>query len=114
MPIRLTTAMNAGDIDPDSTYDHVRIVRQSHDAARLAITLDLEYGTLSGSDWIPGPASPSFGSKHPPSVRIAGDAYMALVTKHMTFDGELTYAAVKRGLYEWLQTNYAALAGTII
>lgn len=113
MPIQLTTPLNAGDMSSD-TFDHVKIMRQVHDARRGQVMLDLEYGTVDGSDWVAGSARPGDETNYPTSVVIEGDAYNTLVTTHASNDGELTYDAVKRGLYEHLQTNYANLAGTIV
>jgi hypothetical protein len=113
MPIQLSTPLNAGDLSSD-LYDHVKIMRQVHDSRIGFIILELEYGTVSGSDWVPGSASPGDEANYPRSVIIVDTAYTDLITTHTTNDGELTYNSVKRGLYEFLQANYAALAGTIV
>lgn len=114
MPIQLTTPLNPGAMDPGTLYDHCRIARQTHDDNRLMIILNLDYGTLDGENWVPGQLQPSSDSEYPSSVIIDGEAYTTMITTHQSLDGELTYAAVKRGLYEYLQTNYPALAGSLL
>ncbi len=112
MPISLTTALNTGDID-SAVYDHVLIAHQSHDAIRKMITLVLEYGTIVDNTWAPGEASPAGGSEFPSSLTLSGAEYLSIIS-HASNDGELTYNAVKRGLYEYLQSNYIKLAGSIV
>jgi len=112
MPIQMTTPLDAGDMSPD-VYDYIKITRQVHDARRLNIMLDLEYGTVIDGLFIAGSVSPS-GETYPTHVTISDADYITMVTTHISNDGELTYEAVKRGLYEYLQTNYPALAGTVV
>lgn len=113
MPIQLSAALNAGDLATE-TIDHVRVGNQSHRADKRMIVLSLEYGTVVEANWVSVDIQPAESSSFPSSVIIAGSDYTTLTTTHASNDGELTYAAVKRGLYEYLQSKYASLAGTII
>ena len=113
MPIQLTTPLDAGDID-SGTYDHVMIMRQIHNNRRKRVVLSLEYGTIDNQEWIGGPAAPTDDSTYPPAVVISGQDYTDLVSTHEPNQGEKTYDAVKRGLYQWLQANYPSLSGQIV
>ena len=112
MPIQLTTQLNSGDMSVD-VYDHVKIMRQTHDARRSHIILDLDYGTITDGEFISGSVAP-YSDNLPNSVVISGTDYIVMVTTHVSNTDEVTYEAVKRGLYEYLQANYPSLAGTII
>jgi hypothetical protein len=109
MSWQLSTPLDPGDFSL-GTYDEVRIVRQHHDSVRSFITLDLEYGTTVSGEWITDiqPASKQN------NVFISDNAYTDLVTNAVTNDGETTYDAVKRGLYEWLYTNNFIASGVVV
>lgn len=112
MPILLTTPLDPGSFDT-ATYDHVKIINQTHRMNRIepSIMLFLSYGTVTDGVWVPGNNTPST-AVYPVNVSVSGEDYISLIS-HDSLDGEKTYAAVKRGLYEYLQSNYAALAGDI-
>lgn len=112
MPIQLTTPLSAGNLSSD-IYDHVKIMRQVHDANRSNIMLDLEYGSIVDGKWVTASAYPSHPD-YPTMVVVDGGDYLGMVTTSEPLPGELTYSAVKRGLYEWIQARYPTLAGAII
>lgn len=114
MIIELTTPLNPGDMSSD-IYDHVKMVRYVHDYRRKAIRIELEYGTISGSDWVPGDITPhSSNSNYPTHVRIRGSKYNTLRTTHLSNDGERTLHAIKRAIFEYLTAGYPLLAGTLV
>jgi len=94
----LTTPVAVGDLDPNGPYAEVRIVRQAHDSVSSRIVIDLEYGNTVNGDWVQGLEVRS----RPTSIMVQGDEYAALVGSAEPAEGETTYAAVKRGLYEFL------------
>ena len=108
MPLQLNTPLNVGDLDV-APYDQIRIVRMTHDSVRSRVMLDIEYGRTVDGTWVGG-AEPA-GKQI--SFYIVEDDYMALIS-HMSNEGEYTYAAVKRGLYEWLLNNNYVGAGSIV
>lgn len=113
MPIALTVAMDPGNIDT-AVCDHVKIMGLRDDERLGEIHMELEYGTIVATVWTPSGVTPTAASSFPDSAVISGADYATLATTHMTLDGELTKAAAKRALYEWLKVNYAALAGAIV
>ena len=72
--------------------------------------MSLEYGNTVDEVWVQG-KQPDGLESH---VVISGDDYVTLTTTHTSEDGELTYDATKRGLYEWLFTNAKVAAGSIV
>lgn len=113
MPIQLTTAADSGEMGGGATYTHVKIMGWSHEPLQKLIKIGVQFGTMSGEEFIPGP---SFMIK---SIMIINDPgvphtkYDDLVDGHTTNDGEKTYAAVKRGLYQWM-IDESIFAGTIV
>jgi len=97
MPWQLTTAIDTGDLDT-APYGEVKIIRQAHDSVRQVIAIDLEYGNTDQSIWKPGLQPKSRFT----SVFIQGSDYTALIGESVPEEGETTYDAVKRGLYEFL------------
>ena len=128
MPIQLTTPLSAGDLST-GVYDHVKIMRQVHDAYRGHIRLDLEYGTIVETEvttevdgqpvvgpvltWETAPVAPN-NVAYPLDVTIEGDEYLAMRRDAEPLPGEKTFVASKRGFYEWIQAKYPALVGSII
>jgi len=74
------------------------------------IQLDLQYGTTVSGEWIADLQPANL----PITAFIGGDDYNTLVTTAMTNDSELTYAAVKRCLYEWLYDNGFIASGIVV
>jgi hypothetical protein len=109
MPWQLTTPVTVGDLDPNGPYGEVKIMRQVHDARRKLISIDLEYGNTVDGEWVRGIPPADKTTSHV----ISGDAYDTMVTTHATNDGELTYDACKRGLYEHLSTEGVIDAGSV-
>jgi len=110
MPWQLTTPIDAGDLDPNGPYSQVTIMMQAHDRRRNMIRLELEYGNTVDGQWVPG-LQPANQELNP---TIEGQAYIDLVSGHMTVDGELTYDAAKRGLYEHLRSKGVISDGTVV
>ena len=110
MPWQLTTPVNAGDLDPAGTYAQIKIVMQQHLSNQEIISLGFEYGNTVSDVWVPGVLPIGL----PTSAMISGADYTTLVTTHASIDGELTYVAVKRGLYEYLAANSIIAAGTVV
>lgn len=109
MAWKLTAPYLGGDLDPKGVYDQVKITEMRWRDSRKFISLSLAYGTTVDGVWTPG-MTPAGKSR---SVLITKDTYDALVS-HKSKDGESSYAAVKRGLYEWLSANGHVDAGSII
>jgi len=110
MPWQLTTPVSVGDLDPNGPYNQVKILMQVHDGYRNHIRVDLEYGNTVDNEWVRGIKPTNKDT----SYIIMGQDYTDLVTGHATEDGELTYDAVKRGLYEHLATKGVIDPGSIV
>lgn len=111
MPWQLTTPVAVGDLDPNGPYNQIAIMRQLHDRRRKQIQLELEYGNTVDDNWVRGITAPA-GKQT--SIVIEGEDYTTLVTTHATNDGELTYDAAKRGLFEHLLAKGIIEAGSIV
>lgn len=112
MPWLLDTPISSGDLDT-SDYDIVKITRMSLNSERNQIDVQWQQGYMDGDEMVRGMAQRD-ASFH---ASIEGEEYQTLVTTHLPLDTptlELTYAAVKRGLYEWLFAKGLIGAGTII
>ena len=112
MPWTLTTPIQTGGLDSDA-YDKIKITKFLQDAVRNMMEVHIEYGREEtqgeATVWIPG-----FAPKTRQTYfRIEGEDYLTLVTTHLPNEGELTYEAVKRALYTWLNTNGHIDAGVI-
>ncbi len=109
MSWQLTTPYTGGTLDASGVYDHVQIMMVRWDHRRQSVTVILEYGTISGSDWVPG-LSPA---DKPTSYTFSGTDYTELKS-HVTNVDELTHDAVERGICEWLSTNGKLDPGLIV
>jgi hypothetical protein len=109
MPWLLTTPLDVGDMD-EADYTHVRIIHQTHDSVRAFIQLGLEYGRVVNNAWVPGTTPKG----KPSSCFIIGADYDTLTTASTPELNELTYDAVKRGLYQYLVTKEVIGAGTLV
>lgn len=107
MPWTLTTPVSTGDLCA-SDYAQVRIVKMEHDSVAKRIRLWLEYGNTTDDVWVKG-LTPE-GKED--NILISGSDYTSLVD-HVTEDDELTYAASRRGLYEWLLSEEKIDAGSV-
>ena len=110
MPWQLATPIAVGDLDPNGPYTQVRIVRQAHDSIRKLVVVDLEYGNLVDGVWTSGLRVRS----RPKTIYIQGTEYAALVANSNPANGEGTYDAVKRGLYEFLASKNLIGPGTLV
>ena len=108
MPWLLTTALNTGDLD-SGTYAEVKITNMTHRPNQNLIMVELEYGNTVNSDWAPGHLPAGKSGSH----IIEGQKYTDLVTTHASLNGELTYIAAKRALYEHLETEGVIDAGSV-
>ena len=110
MPWQFTAPVAVGDLDPNGPYTQCKIVRLVHDSNRARIRVDIEYGNTVEGVWIPG-LDPT---NKQGSFMIDGEDYLQLVTTSMPEQGELTYNAVKRGIYDHLSTKGVIDAGIIV
>jgi len=110
MPWELTTPVQTGDLDPNGPYAQIKIMRILFDTRQSQINILLEYGNTVEGDWILG-QQPAGLESH---ILITGEDYTTLCATHETNDDELTYTAMKRALYEWLNTNDKIAAGSIV
>ena len=113
MPWLFDTPKDVGDMDPNGPYTQAKIMRQVHDARRSQVQLELEYGNTVDDAWVAG-IQPAEGSGLETSYSISDQEYVDLVTTHTSNDGELTYDAVKRGLYDHLNTEGVLSSGSIV
>ena len=98
MPWQLTTPVTVGDLD-SSSYTQVKIVDTAHRSRNVRkVVLMLEYGNTVDGEWVRG----HLPSEKKGDYTIFGDEYDTLVSTHTSLDGELSYIASKRGLYEHL------------
>ena len=109
MPWTLTTPVAVGDLDPNGPYTQVKIVSQTHDSVNGIITLFLEYGKTAEGKWVAGLPMKS----KQVSVVIQGEDYDTLVEGSEPEVEELTYDAVKRGLYAYLLDEAIIGPGTL-
>jgi hypothetical protein len=111
MPLQLTTPISAGDLDPSAgSYTQVKVVSLLWREG--AVTVTVEKGNSDGGVWYPGLAPVEFTIYDDPAADPEITDYTDLIT-HVSNDGELTYAAVKRGIYEWLIAK-GHYAGTVV
>ena len=132
MPWTLTANVLSGDMDTVD-YSEVKIVDQRHRsygaAAADMIMVSLQYGNTVATVWTPAIATPrtlataveisdadyaDITSTAKPDVVLAdpSDATYWKVSGQNIWV-EYTYVAVKRGLYEWLNTNGHIAAGAV-
>lgn len=109
MAWQLTTPISVGDLDA-ADYPYVKVRRMYWDDDRQMINVEWSYGTIDGEgNFVEG--------KVPHGAKInyifEGAEYTDLVS-HVSNNGELTYAAVKRGLYEALLAKSLIPAGSIV
>lgn len=109
MPWVLTNAIDVGDLDL-SDYAQVKIVRDEHDSVSGYITVYLQYGNTVDGVWVPGLPPHGKETRH----QILGEAYTTLVANAVPTEGESTYDAVKRALYNHLATAEVIAAGTLV
>lgn len=130
MPWDLTTPINTGDLD-SSTYAQAKITRLMQDSNRGSLRVNIEYGNTVDGEWQRGKGAPSGKS---PMANLDGAEYETLVDtavpqvalsdpgdpNYVQVDVggtpvwvEKTYVAVKRGIYEHLNSTGAIDAGSI-
>ncbi len=109
MPWQLTTPVNTGDLDA-SNYAEVKIVGVSHRTNQKLISVELEYGNTVDGEWVRGHTPIGKVSSHV----IEGQKYTDLITTHATQDGELSYDAAKRGLFEHLVAEGVTDPGAVV
>ena len=110
MPWQLTTPIVAGDLDSGGPYNQVLIADENHDSKRKMIHLILEYGNTVVDEWVEGVAPRDMDTTH----TILDQKYDDLVSTHLTDDGELTFDAAKRGLYEHLNSEGVIPPGSVV
>jgi hypothetical protein len=99
MPLKLTTAVQTGDLDSTS-YGEVKIVGMTHRVARKMIMLDLEYGNTVDGEWKRGYTP----SNRQGSYVIEGQEYDDMSAALATFE---------RVLYTHLNTEGVVDPGSI-
>ena len=106
MPLLLTTPLNPGDLDEAGPYTHLKIDWFAMLVPQNMIELVVSYGTMDGSTYTKGAASPA------KKYEVMGADYVTMVQK-LPQGGETIYNAAARELYEWLiAKGYAA--GTVV
>lgn len=122
MPILLDTPWNPGQYDPGVTYPRAKIVRFEHSdrmdrstqpgGVTKQVKVTIQFGDMDVDKWVPGDAQKDMsvciiddpsGTPHP---------YTDIVTD-MPQQGENTYEAAKRALYNYLVNAFSELAGTV-
>lgn len=110
MPYLLSTDLSVGDLDPSGPITHCRAHMHDNDPDSKAMVLSIAYGRMDGSAFKPANLQPTDKKL---SHIIADPEYTTLVTTHKSNDGELTYLAAKRALYEHLSSEAIIPAGSI-
>jgi hypothetical protein len=137
MPLQLTTTIGVGDLDPSVpsgliTHCRIKFLGNHPELAIPFMALFIEYGYLVEGVFTPASVSPSqwvedhniSGSEWTslvgsaaPDVLLADPSdptYVELDVGGTPVWVELSYAAVKRGLYEHLITEGVIPAGTVV
>jgi hypothetical protein len=126
MPWDLTTALQTGGLDAAGPYSQVKVVDFHHFPNRSRLDVRFEWGNTPASDWVGGHVPVGTNTV----VSITGTDYDDLIANSVpdvqTSDPsdanyaqvgavwvERTYYAVKRAIYEWLNTNGKIGAGSI-
>lgn len=124
MPVQLTTPLSGGDLGADMT--HAKVTALTHNSEAHYIMVHLKFGTMADGKFAEGDVQPAnkcqykIGPDHAGIGEEGDDDYLAPKTEYMDLVGghtpnvgELTYAAVKRGIYEFLIDN-GIVSGTIV
>ncbi len=109
MPWKLTKPVDTGDLDAVN-YGEIKLSDQRWLSQPYgdSILVSWQYGNTVDGKWVPGHAPTGKET----SRHIAEEEYTALVS-HISNDGEPTYVAVKRGLYEHLASVGAIEPGVM-
>ena len=110
MAWQLTTPVTSGDLD-SSDYDLIKLTRFVHDSTSNRIMINWVYGYLDEEGEMVNGIQPRGSESH---AIIDGDDYLTLVSTHEPLEGEKTYVAIKRGLYEWLLAEGKIGPGIVI
>jgi hypothetical protein len=110
MPWQLTNPVETGDLD-SGTYAEVKITSHQWLDSVDRLTFGWEYGNTSGGIFQPGVSG--HASYPERSATISGSELDTLKT-HVSNDGELTWDANARCLYEWLSTNSKIPPGSVV
>lgn len=105
MPVTLDTPVQHG----EDTLAEVKIIRFRHDSVRKRILVRWQFGNTVEGNWVGVRYRPDGGILR---ARIKGTDYDTLVAAEPA-EGETTYQAVKRALYEKLQADGKIPAGSI-
>ena len=115
MPWQLTTPIQVGDMDPDGAITHLRVEHFDQNSGSGTIQTAISYGRMpdlgSGPEFVAAKIQPVGKAR---AHTIAGQEYSDLVSTHTSNDGELTYQAAKRGLYEHLASEGLIDSGSIV
>jgi len=109
MPWLLDTPVSVGALDT-SGYTHVDIIDFGYHGRGPYLSVSWEWGRVVDGLWVGGFCPLGCTT----TVNIDNEDYGELVTTHEPGQGELTYAAVKRALYEWLAEHDFIGAGTVV
>ena len=107
MPILLTTPFDPGAFDPGKTYPRAQIIQFTVSPENEDIRVVVDFGDVDDGEWVSGAAREKLNH-----ILIQGADYTAIVADTPE-EGETTYDAVKRALYDYLVDNIAELAGTV-
>lgn len=105
MPVTLDTPVTFG----EDTLNEVKIIRFRHDSVRQRILVRWQFGNTVDDNWVGSRYRPAGGVLR---ARFKDADYTALVAEEPG-EGETTYQAVKRALYEKLQADGLVPAGSI-
>ena len=122
MPIQLDSSIGIGELGDALT--HIKVTQFNCDLTNKVMKMKIEYGWLDGeSNFLPSSAKPPEYHilENVPTVGSPGDSnyqeghtqFNDEVGSHTSNNGELTYDAVARGLYEWLIAE-GHYVGTIV
>lgn len=124
MPVQLATPISMGDLGDPIT--HAKIIRYGMELDNQRIHIRIAYGRMSGSVFTAEPIKEPVvvtvrniqqrGEEGEPGYQAEDLEYDDLMAAATPEEGELTYAAVKRGLYELIMTKSetGCAGGTIV
>lgn len=121
MPVQLTTPIVAGGLDATTDeYAALKIIKFEMDLNRGSILLTCEYGNTVSNVWTPAGLSDRFRYVqiiNHPAVGVEGEEgyvpaspdFTDLMAISEPEEGETTYQAVRRGIYQYLIDKGIAL-----
>jgi hypothetical protein len=93
-----------------ANYDQISVTNFRHNNRMNEIEIQVEYGRTVDGVWTPGIA-PLNKQTH---FLIRGADYVAMVGAHTPNEGEKTYAAARRALFDYLAAQNLIGPGSIV